>query len=535
MKHKWHKALDILLATVLAVAVVVFILMPFLFVLRGAFLHQGQFGLGNFMLIKWRSAVNSLRMGALTSLLSTTVAGCIALFLYIHQSKLKQVILVVLAITMISPPFVTALSYINLFGRRGLITYRLLGLSIWPYGLWGIVLMQTLSDISINTLILFSFMQQIDRTQIDASQSLGAKTNHIIVDILFPHMKNGLLTIAVLSFLRSVADFGTPSVIGGAYNVLATDSYFAVIAEGNIGKSAAINVLILLPSIFAFSIYQKNIKNTAPVGHGSYTSGTNLAPKGLLYRLFAGISIFFILWLGLQYCSIALSAFTTMRKGIFVFTLDNIKNTLPHINSSVWRSIVYSLISAGLGSVLGLLIAYYLKIRKMKLFALIDTVATLPYIIPGTFFGLGYLMFFSKPPIMIMGTAAIVVLNIVFKQLPFSTKMGNTAMADIGQDTLHSVKDLGGSRINEIVDIVFPLCKPALGVSFINAFTTTMTTVGSIIFLIYPSQKVLTIVMYDVIQSGKYDVGSVIALLIILICMLVNGLFLLLQRKRKHS
>ena len=105
-------------------------------------------------------------------------------------------------------------------------------------------------------------------------------------------------------------------------------------------------------------------------------------------------------------------------------------------------------------------------------------------------------------------------------------------MEEINIDTLNSIRDLGGKRINEITDAVIPLSKNALGVSFINGFTTTMTTIGSIIFLVYPSQKVLTLVMFDVIQSGYYEIGSVIALLIIIICLIVNLIYFLVLKKK---
>ena len=152
----------------------------------------------------------------------------------------------------------------------------------------------------------------------------------------------------------------------------------------------------------------------------------------------------------------------------------------------------------------------------------IDTIANLPYIIPGTFFGLGYLLFFRSPPIAITGTAAIVVLNVLFKQLPFSTRASSAAMMDIDTNTLNSIRDLGGSSINEITDGVLPLSRNSIMISMINAFTTTMTTVGTIIFLVYPGKKLMTLVMFDVIQSGKYGVGSVIAFYIILICLAFN-------------
>ena len=104
-------------------------------------------------------------------------------------------------------------------------------------------------------------------------------------------------------------------------------------------------------------------------------------------------------------------------------------------------------------------------------------------------------------------------------------------MEDIRLDILQSIRDLGGSRFHEVTDAVIPLSRHALGLSFINGFTSTMTTIGSIIFLVYPGQKVLTLVMFDVIQSGYYEIGSVIALMIIAICAAVNIAYQLLERK----
>lgn len=157
-------------------------------------------------------------------------------------------------------------------------------------------------------------------------------------------------------------------------------------------------------------------------------------------------------------------------------------------------------------------------------------------IVPGTFFGIGYILAFNKPPLELTGTLLIVILNVAFRQLPFASKVGYSTLTQINRDTINSVKDLGGHDLHVVKDIILPLSKSGLYISFVNGFTSTMTTIGSIIFLIYPKQKLATMVMFDVIESGKYGVGSVIAFLIILICLIVNGLyFLILSRKGKDK
>ncbi|MDO5028712.1 MAG: ABC transporter permease subunit [Bacillota bacterium] len=531
-KSKAINLLDLLVSLSLGALVIIFILLPFLSVFKESFFVDGNFDLGYYREIFARKTLiaNTFKMGILTTLLAALSSSCVAIFYFFAGRKTKAFIIAILSITLISPPFVSSLSYISLFGRRGLITYRLLGLNLYPYGMWGVVLMQVLSDLSLNSLLLIGFLQGLDRNVLNSARSLGAKTDNIIVDLIFPAMKNSLIAVMLLSFFRSISDFGTPAIIGGRFTVLSLESYFEVIANGNLAKAAAMNVVILLPTLLIFLIFSKDLSST---NMAQYKRGAreevDLQRSGFFYYTISTLAIFFILWILSLYGSIILNAFTKMKKGNLVFTLDNFRETKFFIGDVVFRSIGYSLVSALGGSLLGLLIGYYLIIRKERFMKFIDLVANLPYIIPGTFFGLGYLLFFRSPPIAITGTSAIVILNVLFKQLPFSTRVQNAAMKDVDKNTLNSIRDLGGSYFNEVVDGVLPMTKNAIRVTMINAFTTTMTTVGTIIFLVYPGKKLLTLVMFDVIQSGKYNVGSVIAFYIILICLAFNILLRLLM------
>ena len=532
-KIKRYKIADFILICMVAILIILFILLPFFAVLKESIYSNNKFNFKYIIEIfsKPKLIKNSIKVAFITGIITTFISTCIAIYYYIAGSKTKKVIRIILSTTIISPPFVTALSYINLFGRRGLISYHLLKLSINPYGMWGVILMQIISDFSLSSLLLMGFIISIDKSLIDSAKSLGAKTNNIIKDILLPFLIPAIKASALLTFLRSLSDFGTVAIIGGNFNVLASESYFAVISEGNVAKAAAINVVLLLPALIVFIFYQKSIKNISLSTHGLGSGDENIEKKGYLYTIVKLIAIIFIVWISIQYTSIFLSSISMMRKGKLIYTLQNIIEARVYLNKTIFRSIYYSLISAFFGSILGLIIAYYLQIRKIKIFKIIDFIATLPYIIPGTFFGLGYLMAFNKPPLYIVGTSAIVILNILFKQIPFSTKMGNASMEKINLDSLNSIRDLGGNRISELKDAIIPMSKDALSISFINAFTTSMTTIGSIIFLVSPGQKVLTIVMFDLIQSGNYNVGSVIAILIIVICLIVNSLYLIILNR----
>lgn len=521
------KIIDKAIIIILYSSILIFILYPFLCVFYQALFVDGSFSinmLSDFIKNDTRLLKNSLQVAVLSTAISTAVSLSIGIFCFVSGNKTKKIINSIMMLTMISPPFVTALSYINLFGRRGFITHDLFGLTLNTYGIVGIVLMQSLGFISLNSLVITGSLSRMNPKIIHSARDLGADTSSVIRDILIPMLQPTILIVALLTFVRSLADFGTPAIIGGNFNTMATEAYMSMIAYGDINRASIINVVLFIPALFVFILYRKNLKSTN-ASESYETDEKLLESRGLLYRVLKIISITFVFLILLQYASIFAAAFTKKRMGVSYFTLQNFIDTKVYISGTFVRSMVYSFISGALGAVLGLLIGYYLQIRKLRFMGLIDFIATMPYIIPGSFFGIGYILAFRGAPFFLTGTSAIVVLNVLFKQLPFASKIGIEAASQIKAETINSVKDLGGADMNVLKDVVIPMSKNNLFVAFANSFTATMTTIGSIIFLVYPGQKVATLVMFEVIQSGKYNVGSVIAVLIILITMTVNILF----------
>lgn len=520
----FKKALDKLLIFIVYSLVIIFILYPFLCVFYQAIFADGNLSFSlfkNFINKDMHLVKHSLTVAALSTALSTLAAVSIGIYCLACNKKLKKIINLIMMLTMISPPFVTALSYINLFGRRGFITYDLLGLTLNTYGMVGIVLMQSLGFISLNGLVVIGSLSRLNPKIIQSARDLGASTGSVVKDIVLPMLKPTILIIALLTFVRSLSDFATPAIIGGNYNTMATEAYMSMVAYGDIKRASVINVILFIPALLAFIVYRKNI-NSLNTYELNEPDEDILLPKGFIYNVFKAISLLFVILILMQYVSIFAAAFTKKKMGISYFTLQNFIDTRPHISGTFVRSIVYSFLSGFIGAILGLILGYYLQIRKLHFMNTIDFIATMPYIIPGSFFGIGYILAFRGAPFFLTGTAAIVVLNVLFKQLPFASKIGIEAANQINMETVNSVKDMGGMDLDVFKDIVIPMSKENLFVSFANSFTATMTTVGSIIFLVYPGQKVATIVMFEVIQSGKYNVGSVIAILIILITMTVN-------------
>ncbi len=435
------------------------------------------------------SLKNSIFVAVLTALLSTFLSLGVAFILAISKGWIRRSIMGMVLVAMVSPPFVSSLAYIQLYGKRGLITHGLLGLSLDPYNQWGIILMQSISFVALNAVFLEGMLKKIDANVVKSARDLGADASSVIRDVILPMLKPGILVSLLLSFIRSMADFGTPIIIGGRYSTLASEVYLQIVGYSSIEKASAMNMFILIPSIVAFFLYRLLMKKSDDLmktGRGRQDR-LNIGIKGT--GIFGGVSVLITLVvfivIFLQYASIFLNGFLKNgRNGYF---------------------------------------AYFMDRRKVKGRHVLDGIVTLPYVIPGICFGIGYILAFNSWPLKITGTAAIVLLNMLFKQLPTTTKICSAALTQIPESLELAARDLGGNQGAVIKDIIIPSMKPAFVSSFVYNFSSSMTTAGAILFLVSPSRKLAVFKLFDSVYRGEYAMASLLATVIILIVLAVEA------------
>lgn len=536
-KHLGNWLIDHTVFLLVTVGILGFILYPYASIFIQSFQEGGQ-SWASFLKTEPQLLENSLFVAILTMLFTVLMSVALTVFFAFISTKWQKMLRLFLLVTMVAPPFVTSLAYITLFGRRGMITYDLLHLMFNPYGAHGIILMETLSFTSLNALLLIGLMQQLEPSVLNSARSLGAKTDALIRDMILPMLRPGIVVVALISFIRSLADFQTPTIIGGSFKVLASEGYFAVISAGDIHRAALINLTLSIPALIGFFLYVRYEGHLTTQHHGLAVGSSPfpLRKKGWFFPITGILAILFYGALLLQYGSILLNAVTEKQMGHMFFSLQPLLDSRMYIDGTILRTMGYALIAGFLGSLISFLIIYYSQVRHSKWMKFMELIGTFPYILPGTFFGLGYLYAFSKPPLQLTGLSLIVILNVIFKQVAFATKAAKAAVAQVEPTYFKTVHDLGGTTVNEWKDVFFPMTKRGFALTFLNGFISTMTTIGSIIFLIRPGQKVMTIVMFDVVQRGEYQVAAVIACLIILICLMVAGVvFLLLSLSERSS
>ena len=540
----FYNILDYFILAILVAGVLIFILYPLLCMVKQSFAGTEGFSTevyksifsDNLVLVK-----NSVFVGNLSAFFSTIAGLLVAICVWVAGKKMGKVLETILLISMVSPPFIASLAYIQLFGRNGLITKGILGLSLNPYGWLGVVVMQTLFFASLNALMILGMLKKMDMSLVRASFDLGASSGYTLWRIVVPLLRPILLSCYLLSFIRSIADFGTPVVIGGRFETVSTEIYMQVIGYSRLDKSAALNVLLLVPTIIVFVLYRYLMKKNEKVidGNSNKTieAGNTFRLRGMsAIVVWLGAGFFFVM-MALEYGSIFLNSFSRNLRGKITFTTMYLKALLERDMDTFVRSVEYALIVAIVGSVIGMLLSYYIERRKIKLGGVLDFIITLPYMLPGSCFGIGYILAFNHSPLKFTGTAAIVVLNMIYKKMSITTKASFSSLQQISIELDAAARDLGANKFLVMKDVILPNMKQAFATGFINNFTSAMVTAGAVIFLVTPGQKIAVFTLFDCINTGRYGEASMIATFIIAITITVNVIFSILvawkgRRKR---
>ncbi|WP_054331185.1 ABC transporter permease [Merdimmobilis hominis] len=543
LRYRAANLLDWVMLGLLLAGIALFILYPIVSVVSTSFFVKGQFTLQYYLDLFTKSNLkligNSLWVATLSSSFTTFFAFCIALYAFCSKEKTRRLLQNGLLLTMISPPFVSALAFILLFGRRGIITYGLLGLSVNPYGWHGIVILQTIGNISFATLLLLASFDTVDLKQVLASRDLGANPWQTLWHVVIPLVRPGLLSVIFTLFTMNLADFGTPIVIGGRYKVLATEAYLQVISTANLGKASAISVLMVPTAVVAFYFYRKTLSQSGSLAEGSKSfSGSGYEfelPRSIRCLLLSVVGLFFTV-MALKYGNILLSTVSNTATGHIQFTTKYFHDLPRSQMSSYWRSIRYAVLSGVAASFLGILLSYYTHRRRLPGMKGVEFIASLPYIIPGTFFGLGYVAAFSHEPFLLRGTGLIIICNYTFRQISVANKSANAAFSAIDEKLEAAAQDLGASRMEVFFGVILPLLKSTFLTCFITVFTSSMTSVGAIAFLISPGKNVASMELFQSIENGRYGVAAVQAVMIIAVTLGINLFSMyLLNRGRKNQ
>lgn len=547
----------------------IFVFYPMAFILIRAFELRGGAGLGLseflprfFAAEIWSSAcltgqgrcgaaVNTTLLGLATATGTTLLGLCFALIFTRTAFPAKRMLRVLTILPIITPPFVIGLVLILLLGRSGTVTVffaDLLGLerTRWIYGFWGVWLAQMLSFTPIAFLVLIGVVEGVSPSMEEASQTLGADRWHTFRTVSLPLMRPGLANAFLLGFIESLADFGNPLVLGGNFNVLSTEIYFAIVGTvADPAKAAILSLILLSLTLGAFLAQRRWLgrKNYATVT-GKGDSGRNAALNpGLRWTCYL-IALPWAAFTLILYVLIIFGSFVKLWGYDHSFTLEHYQRAFGivvrngvHFTGAAWNSYFTTLTIAGIAAPLtaavGLATAYLLVRQNFVGKAAFEFSTMLSFAIPGTVIGVAYVMAFNFPPIELTATGLILVIVFVFRNMPVGVRGGIAAMSQLDRSLDEASVTLGANSATTLRRVVLPLMGPAILAALTYSFVRAITSVSAVIFLVSARYNMATSFIVGRVENGEYGIAiAYSAVLIVTMLIAILLLQLVIGRRR---
>ncbi len=480
----------------------------------------------------WNSLFLAVTVGA-----GTTILGlAFALVVTRTRFRAKKLLRALTVLPIITPPFVIGLAIILLFGRSGSVTQfasDLLGIPAgrWIYGLPGIWFAQMLAFTPIAFLVLIGVVEGVSPSMEEAAQTLRADRWTTFATVSLPLMRPGLANAFLLGFIESMADFGNPLVLGGNYDVLSTEIFFAIVgAQNDQGRAAVLALVLLGFTLSAFYAQRRWLgKKSYTTVTGKGDSGVHpYLPKRLTWLVYGAA----VPWAALTiviYVMIVFGGFVetwgrdhslTLRHYISAFSVSSGEGGLLWTGSA-WNSFFTTMIIAGVSAPLtagiGLITAYLLVRQKFAGKDSFEFGTMLSFAIPGTVIGVSYVLAFNVPPIELTGTGVILVICFIFRNMPVGVRAGIASMSQLDKSLDEASLTLGATSFTTVRKVILPLLRPAIVAALVYSFVRAITAISAVIFLVSANYDMATSYIIGRVENNDYGLAIAYSSVLILV------------------
>lgn len=484
----------------------------------------------------FQAFTNSLLVTFVATFLSTIFAVPLAWLVARHNIKGRKLIITLVTMASISPPFLGAYAWRMLLGGNGILT-NWFHLDASIVGIHGVIWVITFLVFPLIFLLSLDLFTSLDISLKEAATSLGAKPKKTFFNIEIPLAMPGVITGIYMASMAAFSDFGTPYIISVDLKILPVLIYNEFLSESgsNISMASTASMIMLFISSLLLTAQRIYISTKAYA---------NVAPKRIvlepatpIIKMATYSLAFFTLFMAfIPHFTVGITSFMRWSNGILKneFTFDNYLGMFQKEFSSVFISLSTSITASIFCLFFGIGIAYVLVRKQYKYVSnALNIIIMLPYIIPGTVFAIGFIMLFNNKPILLTGTWFILVLCYFIRRLSFSVKTAESILYQVHPATEEAAISLGASPLRSFWQITFPLMLTGALTGTIIVFLRTMTELSSTILLYKTPWKPMTAVIFEYAMNSGADFGIAAAMSVFLMLILYIPLYLITIKTRK--
>ena len=519
-----------------------FLLFPLLLVLQRSLQDaQGGFaGVRNYTAFfaspaALRTLGHSLSVAAASTVITLLLAVPFVFALSRTSMRWKGLFRSIALVPLLTPSMLSAMALIQLFGQQGYLRELMAGESI--YGPIGIVIGLSFAHFPHLFIILSAAVSASDARLYEAAHTLRGRPLRVFLSVTLPSIKYGLVSSAIVSFTLCMTDFGVPKVIGGQYDVLATEIYKQVVGRQNFQMGAVVSIVLLIPALIAYVI-DRAARRRASSMLTSKAVPLQPARRPLIDHLAflycCAIAVFLL-------AMIVVPGYTSFTK----FWPYNLELTLRNYEfsrfagggwQSYFNSLRMALATAAAGTAMIFAGAYLAEKSSapVQLRAFYRMLAMVPMAVPGLVLGLSYIFFLNdrqNPLEILYGTLTVLVISTVVHYYTVSHLTAVTALRQL-DDEFEAVSDsLKASRLRVFFKITVPICLPSILDIFIYLFLNAMTTVSAVVFLYSTNTALASIAVINMDDAGEFAAASAMATVIVFTCIAARCLHLIVTRR----
>ncbi len=486
--------------------------------------HDGDFvGLANYLEYFGTPALsysinNSIFIAVVTTVITITLAFVFAYALTRSCMPLKGLFKTVAMVPILVPSLLPGIALVYLFGRQGMISWLLFGHEI--YGPIGIVIAEVFFTFPHALIIIVTALSIADARLYEAAVALRAGKPRIFLTVTLPGVRYGLISAAFVVFTLTITDFGAPKVIGGDFNVLATDIYKQVIGQQNFEMGAVVSVVLLIPAAIAF-VVDRIVQRRQVALLSARAVALEPKPKRRFDNImlaYACLVSIFILGM-LATCQYA--ALVKFYPYDLSLSLKNYQFDL--MDGGGWESYGNSIRMALYSALFGTIVVFTggYMVEKARGFAqgraLFQFLAMMPMAVPGLVLGLSYIFFFNHPgnPLnFLYHSMAILVISTIVHFYTVGHLTAVTALKQMDREFEAVSASLKQPFYKTFGRVTVPVCMPAILDISIYLFVNAMTTVSAVVFLYCPDTTLASVAVLNMDDAGDIAPAAAMGMMI---------------------
>ena len=569
-----------------------FLIIPVLTIVQSSFLYEGKFSLywfqhilGDPLYLPWKGVggrlfdiieystpqgreviifiegldfgiiLNSIYVASVTTILSTAIGFLLAFIFARYKFFGGEFLRIMLLAPLLSTPFVGAIGIKKMITSEGVLNTLLVDiLNVMPFrieitGISAVILVQTLLFYPIAFLNIYTSIINIDPTLEEQAENMGASGFYLFRTVTLPLSMPGIEAGALLVFILSIEDLGTPIVFRGSN----ADKLMPVYIFRNIftptgtirGEATALSLILLIISATIFIVLRKyiSLRRYAMLTKGGVWR-PRMRPIGPLLTITIYIVCIFILIIALlPHIGVILLAFAgEWPSGELIPTYFTLRNfvklfTEPGVLRSIINSVVYASVATVLIVLLGVSAAYLVSRVKIKGMELLDTLVTLPIAIPGIIIATGFFLVFIGTPLSpLIWAAPLLIMSYTVRKFPFTVRAVFAGLEQVDKSLEESAINIGASRTKVFFTITLPLIFINILAGGMLSFIYSMSEVSTSIVIgsANHTDAPMTWKMYDMLfvgLTGTFVAAAMGVMLMTLQFIMIIGSNLLLRKR----